>query len=193
MWADLGVGRVPLSIVWQTFAFAFGATGLCANAVFLSSRGALPLWTLAWSLPLALLCAAWAVTRKVARVVGRVVSNPDQEATSRAALVGATGVVISSKVDTSFGEVRILDRWATWSAWCAPSRRETAVPEQREVVVVEYDKARDRLLVAPLDAEIRAPTAVIFNVFEGFLHPPARRGRRTFMRRGAALTPRPKE
>lgn len=159
VWADLGVGRVPLSIVWQTAAFSFGATGMAIHAVVVSQHGALPLSTLAASAPIAML-SAWAITRKVTALVGRVVSNPDQEATTRAGLVGATGVVISSRVDANFGEVRILDRSGHMlRVVCTVSEGEAPVPERSEVVVVEHDRARDRLVVAPLNADNGSKTS----------------------------------
>ena len=40
--AGLGVGKVPLSIIWQTYAVAFGFAGFAANTATLSRTGALP-------------------------------------------------------------------------------------------------------------------------------------------------------
>ena len=149
--ADLGVGKVPLSILWQTFAFAFGFAGVAANVFYLSYAHALPLWTLALSLPLALVFG-YAVTRQVGRIVARVVADPAQEATSRAGLVGQTGVVISSKVNAEFGEVRIRDRSGhVVRVACRVRVDDNIVPEHAEVVVVEYDREKDWLYVAPLE------------------------------------------
>ncbi len=149
--ADLGVGRVPLSILWQTYAFAFAFAGLATNIAMWSARRALPLSTLALSLPVSL-AFGYAVTRFVGRVVGRVVSDPEAEVTSRAGLVGRVGVVISSKVDGEFGEVRIPVRTGhVVRVTALVHDNEAPIEEQREVVVVEYDRARDRLYVAPLE------------------------------------------
>lgn len=149
--ADLGVGRVPLSILWQTFAFAFGFAGVAVNVFYLSSAHVLPLWTLAVSLPLALVFG-YVVTRQVGRIVARVVADPAQEATSRAGLVGQTGVVISSKVNAEFGEVRIRDRSGhVVRVACRVRVDDSVVPEHAEVVVVEYDREKDWLYVAPLE------------------------------------------
>ncbi len=149
--ADLGVGRVPLSILWQTYALAFAFAGLAANIAVWSARRALPLSTLAWSVPFSL-AFGYAVTRLVGRVVGRAVSDPALEVTSRAGLVGKVGVVISSKVDGEFGEVRIPVRTGhVVRVTALVHENEPPIEEQREVVVVEYDRARDRLYVAPLE------------------------------------------
>jgi membrane protein implicated in regulation of membrane protease activity len=148
--AGLGVGRVPLSIIWQTFAVAFGFAGVTANTVYLSYAGALPALTLAWTVPGSAVFA-YAVTRVVGRAVGRVVSDPRQEATTRKQLVGHSGVVISSKIDAEFGEVRVKDKTGHTVRIICRTRDEQPIPEGREVVIVDYDREGDRLYVAPLD------------------------------------------
>jgi membrane protein implicated in regulation of membrane protease activity len=149
--AGLGVGKVPLSIIWQTYAVSFAFAGLAANGVYVSRTGALPPHTLAWTVPGALLFG-YLVTRSLGRVVGRMVADPLQEATTRKQLVGHTGVVISSKVSGEFGEVRIKDKTGhVVRIICRTRQEERAIPEGREVVIVDYDPAADQLFVAPLD------------------------------------------
>jgi membrane protein implicated in regulation of membrane protease activity len=150
--AGLGVGRVPLSIVWQTFAVAFGFAGVAANAVYQSLTGALPPLTLAWTVPGGALFA-YAVTRVIARAVGRMVADPRQEATTRRQLVGHGGVVISSRIDAEFGEVRVKDKTGHTVRIICRTRDAHAIPEGREVVIVDYDREGDHLYVAPLDPE----------------------------------------
>jgi membrane protein implicated in regulation of membrane protease activity len=155
--AGLGVGKVPLSIVWQTFAVAFGFAGIAANTVYLDRVGALPPVALAWAVPAALVFA-YAVTRGVSRVIGRMVADPKQEATSRRQLVGHTGVVISSKIDAEFGEVRLRDKTGHVVRIICRTRDEgRSIAEGREVVIVDYDRDRDRLYVAPLDEDDEPP------------------------------------
>ena len=105
----MGVGTLPLSMVWQTFALAFGALGFALNLHYIARMGGPPLYSLAWTFPLASAGGAAAVAA-MTRVLGPVLSSKGQEATSRAELVGQIGVVISSKVDHDFGEVRIRDK-----------------------------------------------------------------------------------
>jgi membrane protein implicated in regulation of membrane protease activity len=153
----LGVGRVPLSIIWQTYAAAFGFAGIAANAFYLSRTGGLPLLTLAWTVPGSLLFG-YAVTRVLSRAIARVVADPSQEATSRKQLVGHTGVVISSKVNDEFGEVRLRDKTGhVVRIICRVRATDAVIPEGREVVIVDYDAQRDHLFVAPLDADDDAP------------------------------------
>lgn len=149
--ADLGVGRAPMSILWQTFAASFGFAGLATNIFYAQRVGSLPTQALLFSLPIAFVFA-YAVTRGVSRVVGKLISNPNQEATSRKQLVGQSGVVISSKVNDEFGEVRLHDKTGhVLRIICRTRPSEKAILEGREVVIVEYDRERDQLFVAPLD------------------------------------------
>ena len=157
----LGVGKVPLSIIWQTFAVAFGLFGIIGNTIYLSYARALPPYTLAWTVPIALVLG-YIVTRRLGRVLARVASDPRHEATTRKELVGHTGVVISSKISSEFGEVRLMDKTGhVLRIICRTRESEPTIAEGREVVIVEYEKDGDHLFVAPLDegAEPRAPKA----------------------------------
>lgn len=149
----MGVGTMPLSIVWQSFAVCFAFAGLSVNSVYLSRTGALPTAALALSAPVALVFA-YVATKLVSKVFGRFAPKAGKTSTSRKDLVGKTGVVISSKVGGEFGEVRIAD--ATGSVLriiCRTLPGEEAISEGREVVFVEYDAGRDLLFVAPFDID----------------------------------------
>ena len=150
--AGLGVGRVPLSIIWQTYAVTFGFAGIAANAAYASHAGAPPAWSLAWTVPGAALFG-YVTTRLLARAIGRVVADPKQEATTRKQLVGHSGVVISSKIDAEFGEVRVKDKTGHTLRLICRTRDERPILEGRDVVIVDYDREGDRLYVAPLDEE----------------------------------------
>ncbi len=154
--AGLGVGRVPLSIVWQCYAVTFGFAGIAANAVYLERVGDLPALTLAWTLPGAA-TFGYVATRLLARAVGRVVADPTQEATTRRELVGVSGVVISTRVDADFGEVRVKDKTGHTLRVICRTRDEAPILEGREVVIVDWDRQGDRLFVAPLDADDEPP------------------------------------
>lgn len=155
--AGLGVGKVPLSIIWQTYAVSFGFAGIAANTVYLGRAGALPPVNLAWTLPLAAVFG-YVVTRLLGSALGKLLADPKQEATTRKQLLGATGVVISTKIDAEFGEVRLLDKTGhTLRIVCRTREGEERIPEGREVVIVDYDRDADRLYVAPLDEDDEAP------------------------------------
>lgn len=148
---DLGVGRVPMSIIWQTFAVSFAFAGISVNTLYASRAGSLPLYSLAWTVPISLVFG-YGVTRLLARSLGKLFGSPEEEATSRKQLVGQSGVVISSKVSAEFGEVRLRDKSGhVLRIICRTREGERPIREGREVVIVDYDSDRDWLFVAPLD------------------------------------------
>jgi hypothetical protein len=149
----LGFGTLPLSILWQTFALGFGAAGFAMNFRYFERPGGPPIESLLWTLPAAFAvgCVATAALNKT---LGPVLSSKGQEATSRAQLVGQIGVVISSKVDHDFGEVRIRDKSGhDLRLVCKLAKESQGAPtESQSVVVVDYDE-KGGILFAPLDDE----------------------------------------
>jgi membrane protein implicated in regulation of membrane protease activity len=151
----LGFGTLPLSLIWQTFGLAFAAAGLTMNFHYLGTEGGPPLHTFAWTLPGGFVAGCVAVAA-VNRLLAPVLSSKGQEATSRSQLVGQIGVVISSKVDRDFGEVRIRDKSGhDVRVVCRLATTATTSPkETQSVVVVDCDE-NGGLLVEPLDLEGR--------------------------------------
>jgi membrane protein implicated in regulation of membrane protease activity len=148
IFAAFGIGRLPLSIVWQTWSVIFAITGLALNARFLGAAS-VPLVTLAWTVPAGLVSGG-SVVALLTRLLGPVFSTKPHEATSRAELVGLSGVVISSKVDKSFGEVRIRDKSGhDLRVVCKLAPGVRAATEREQVVVVDYEGGQ--LYVAPVD------------------------------------------
>jgi hypothetical protein len=149
----LGFGTLPLSILWQTFALGFGAAGFAMNFRYFERPGGPPIESLLWTLPAAFAvgCVATAALNKT---LGPVLSSKGQEATSRAQLVGQIGVVISSRVDHEFGEVRIRDKTGhDLRLVCKLVKESQGAPtEKQSVVVVDYDE-KGGILVAPLDGD----------------------------------------
>ena len=96
------VGKVPLSIIWQTYAVSFAFAGLAANSVYLSRAGALRPITLAWTLPGALVFG-YLVTRVLGRAVGRMVADPKQEATTRRQLASVHFLTFHARYGPSAG------------------------------------------------------------------------------------------
>jgi membrane protein implicated in regulation of membrane protease activity len=154
--AGLGVGQVPLSIIWQTYAVAFGFAGIAGNFVYAAGAGELPAVNLVGTVPAAAIFA-YGVTRLLSRALGRVVADPRQEATTRLELVGHAGVVISSRIDAEFGEVRIKDKTGHTLRVICRTRDDRPIAEGREVVIVDWAREGDRLYVAPLDQDDEPP------------------------------------
>jgi membrane protein implicated in regulation of membrane protease activity len=146
--APLGIGKIPFSVIWQTYALAFAAIGFGLNLRYLGTAAAVPLVSLGWTIPCSLV-GGYAAVALVARLLGPVLSSKEQEATSRAQLVGQIGVVISSQVDQEFGEVRIRDKSGhDVRVICKlPKGAGKPVREHESVVVIDYEPERGELLV----------------------------------------------
>jgi membrane protein implicated in regulation of membrane protease activity len=148
--APLGIGKVPLSVLWQSFAVVFAVTGYAANARYIAT-GAVPLRSLAWTLPLALI-VAYGVVALLARLLKPLFSSETSEASSRSDLVGQVGVVISRRVTEEFGEVRFRDKTGhDVRLVCALDEGTRPASEGEKVVVVGVDPDTKKILVAPLD------------------------------------------
>jgi len=150
LFGPLGIGKIPFSLIWQSYAIVFAITGLALNVHAASAVGTVPLLTLAWTFPTSLLTGYIAVAA-LARVLGPVLSSKGQEATSRAELVGQIGTVISSRVSPEFGEVRVKDKTGhEIRVICKLAQGVRVASEREQVVFVDYDDERG-LLVSPLE------------------------------------------
>jgi hypothetical protein len=144
-----GASGAPTSWLLHVFALTFGVTGLFATALVTRAGERADAATLLWSVPLAFVVALVA-TRATNRRLGPVLSGDASRATSRRELVGSLGVVISSKVDASFGEVRLRDRHGH-TLRLVVATRDRVLREGESVVVVDLDDESGRLYVSPLD------------------------------------------
>jgi hypothetical protein len=146
----LGVGRVPLAIVWQTLFTMFGLTGVTVTTVAASLLGPPRPFFLAFSIPIALVAGS-VLSASTVRGVARLIPSSSGDATRKRDLVGCTGVVISSRVDQEFGEVRLKDPLGrTLRLICHTLPGEPALPEGAEVVVVDYERSQGHLFVSRL-------------------------------------------
>ncbi len=149
----LGLGKIPLSILWQTYAIVFAVAGLSLHSRYLGYPKGPPLGALLFSLPLSVL-AGLVTIAILSRVLGPVFSSKDQDATSRTQLVGHVGVVISSKVTRDFGEIRVRDKNGyDLRLICRLADGSRAVSEHKKVVIVEVAPTSGQITVAPLDDE----------------------------------------
>jgi membrane protein implicated in regulation of membrane protease activity len=146
----LGFGRLPLSLLWQSFAIVFGVTGVAVNTRYLH-EGALPLRSWLVSVPVALL-VAFAVVALLARYLGPVLAADTSLASSRDELVGHVGTVISTSVTGEFGEVRFREKNGhDVRLVCSLDEGSRVALEGEKVVVVGLEPRTRRPLVTPLE------------------------------------------
>jgi hypothetical protein len=137
--APLAIGRVPVTLTAQTFAMTFAVVGLCLNAMW-THAASVPLFTLGWTLPAAGLLG-YGAAALVAKIALPIVDDRRHAATTRNELVGAIGVVISSRVTGEFGEVRVRDKSGhdvRMVVKLAPRSRD--LEEREEAVIVDVDE-----------------------------------------------------
>lgn len=153
---DAALGVIPASWTWQAWAATASFVGYALNLPFASRPGGPPLWTLVYTLPVGLAAGA-ACASALRRVLTPVLGSREQEATRVAELVGKAGVVISSRVDASFGEIRVRDKSGhDLRIVCRLADSARAPREGEAVVVVDLDE-RGRPCVQPLDEEPLVP------------------------------------
>lgn len=146
----LGFGRLPLSLLWQSFAVVFAVSGVAVNTRYMH-QGALPLRSLFVSLPVALLVAL-AVVALLARYLGPVLAADVALASSRDELVGHVGTVISTSVTEAFGEVRFREKNGhDVRIVCSLDEGSRVAREGEKVVVVGLEPGTRRPLVTPLE------------------------------------------
>ncbi|MGC4119334.1 MAG: DUF1449 family protein [Myxococcales bacterium] len=144
----LGVGKVPLGVIWQTVFTLFGLIGITATTLVHVFTGSLSAGWLAVTFPLAAVLGTVS-SGFLVRLVARLVPSSSGEASRRRDLVGCTGVVISSKVDAEFGEVRLTDpQGRTLRLICRVHPRAPPIPEGSEVVVTDIEEGKQWLYVA---------------------------------------------
>jgi hypothetical protein len=152
----LGVGKVPLTIIWQTLFTIFGLSGIALTLAGAQVTGRWDGLLLLGTLPAATVVSL-AVTAAVVRGVAKLVPSVSGRAATRRDLVGCTGVVISSKVSDDFGEVRLQDpQGRTLRLACYVRPGEELLAEGTEVVISEWDQEKDRLFVAAME-QLLAP------------------------------------
>jgi hypothetical protein len=147
--AGLGVGQVPMSLVWQTFALSFGLLGIVTNSLVYMGTGHLPAVALALSLPVSL-GGGYGITRGITRAILKVATI--QEAASQRDLIGLSGIVVTGKVDEEFGEIRVkLPDGNVVQVHCRVMEGEKPILQHEPVVIVEYNRTQDRIYVARVE------------------------------------------
>lgn len=150
--STVGVGNVPTTIIWQTFAMTFGMTGVVTNTLVFGVSKDLSAAALLLSVPVALI-GGFSLTSLIAKALAKVV-KPPQEAPGKRHLVGLVGVVVSGKVDEEFGEIRVKGPHGELVQLpCRVMPGEKPLSNQDLVVIASYDRERDCIYVMPANGD----------------------------------------
>jgi hypothetical protein len=145
--SPLGVGKIPLSIVWETYFLGFGMGGVTASFV-LSQFFAVSYWFLLLTVPVSLVIG-WHVTKLAAKAVVPLLKTSGI-AESEQDIVGRVGKVTSLGVDSEWGEVE-LNVNGSINHVIVVSDGDNLEQDDR-VVVSDYDFEKKRPVVSRLKA-----------------------------------------
>lgn len=150
--ATVGVGQLPTSIIWQTYAMTFGMIGVVTNSLVFGVSKDLSAGALLLSLPVSIV-GGYALTAAIAKGIAKVV-KPPQEAPGKRHLVGLSGTVVSGQVDEEFGEVRVKAQHGEMVQLpCRVMPGERVLQHHESIVIVSYDRERDCIYVMPASGD----------------------------------------
>jgi hypothetical protein len=110
--AFLGVGKAPLMVVLVVLLGSMAVIGWTLNTLLEALLGSYPAWGLLLVLPVSFVLGGL-ISSRVARIIGRLLPSINTTATTAAGLVGRRGAVISPRLDSKYGLVRVRDQGGT--------------------------------------------------------------------------------
>lgn len=148
----LGVGRLPISLLLPLALTAFGFAGLFASLAFggigkdaasFPESSIFPVLGLAFA-------GAFAAIQVSSRLFRKMFPDTVKTASDRYDLLGLVGTVKSGKVDGEFGQVRLKDNFGhELEVPCIALDDARTAKYGDEVVLVDWDAARNRFKVVP--------------------------------------------
>lgn len=148
--AFLGIGKAPLMVVLVVLLGSMGIIGWTLNTLLEAILGSYPAWGLVVVFPIAFILGGL-ISSRVARLIGRLLPSINTTATSAAGLVGRRGAVISPRVDSRYGLVRVRDQGGTLISVFAITADDEPIDGKSEVVLVDYDAAKKRYTAVSID------------------------------------------
>ena len=145
--SPLGVGKIPLSIVWETYFLGFGISGVTLSFL-LSKFFAVSFLFLGATIPLSLVFG-WHITKLAAKAVVPLLKTSGI-AESERDIVGRIGKVTSLGVDDKWGEVE-LNVNGSINHMIVVTDGDT-LGRGDQVVVTDYDTEKKRPVVNRLKA-----------------------------------------
>lgn len=141
----LGVGRVPISIVFMTFCFIWGFTGWMSNLLLapILRYPVVFIWpSIAIALFFTLLLTKWTV-----KGLSRIMPSTETYGTSNVQLVGKRGKALYEITETS-GSVRLRDDYGNLlDIACRIKPGEKPIPAGDSVILMRYDAQKQIFLV----------------------------------------------
>jgi ABC-type nickel/cobalt efflux system permease component RcnA len=147
----LGVGRVPISIMFMALCFSWGIIGLGSN-IILSKLIASPIFFFLPSLAAAIVLS-FAFTSASSRVISKIIPKTTTFSTRESDLVGKIGTSLY-KINDKSGTVRAENEYGAQQQYSAYSLKGDEIPGSTRVLLVKYDKDRGAFAVERLPEEL---------------------------------------
>ena len=146
--SPLGVGQVPLSIVFYAYALSFGVGGV-ATSFLMSQLFTAALWFLFITVPVSLVIG-WHVTKHSIKFVAPLLKTSGI-AEDMSSIVGRSGRVTSMQVTDKFGEAAITINGAL-NHVIVKTFDDEIIEKNSPIVVVDFDKESKRPIVTRMKA-----------------------------------------
>jgi len=144
----LGIGKAPIMLVFSSFSFTWGFTGLVANQL-LARALPLPGVFIFFSMGIAFASSAL-LTGIVSQGVSKVMPSVETYTTSKNEFVGKTGHALYA-IDGKSGAALVLDNESNRvQIKCRTEDGAPAIPKGQSLSVSRYDEQRDMFVVEAL-------------------------------------------
>jgi membrane protein implicated in regulation of membrane protease activity len=143
-WSSLlGVGRVPLSIVWMVLLVVFGGIGLCTSSM-LSHWIDNSTVVASCSVPIAAV-GSLAATSVLTRLIARLLPDTESYVIGKEQLIGCMGTA-ELDILQSFGVANVVDQSGTLHKVRCRALG-TRIDKGSAVLIIDYDAERDFFFV----------------------------------------------
>jgi hypothetical protein len=145
--SPIGLGRIPLSIIWYAYSVGFGVSGLVGSYI-LAHLFPIAVWFLAATIPFGIVCG-WHFTKHSVRFIAPFLRTSGlAEASSE--MIGRMGRVTSLQADGEWGEAVFTVNGATNHVIVRTD--DEVLNKDTEIIIVDYDKEKKRPVVGRLKA-----------------------------------------
>lgn len=134
---------VPVAIVGTTFAFGYWASSLVLNHLFNSDQTFLG--SLIWVIPSAII--GLVVVKIAVKPIAKITAKTGPEDTSRGEMTGTVGLVISSSVTETFGQIEVKPDGEPEVVYNARTAKGQGLVKGDAAKIISYDDEQNTFLV----------------------------------------------
>jgi hypothetical protein len=140
----LGIGKVPIMMVFSSFSFVWGFTGVMANLFFskVLPVPALFIWPSVGASLLSSLCFTSALSQGFARLMPSV----ETYSTSQEELVGKTGRALY-EISANSGAAVVVDKYSVRIQIKCRTEDAVSIPHGAKVALMRYDESSQTFFV----------------------------------------------